>query len=375
MHLASTRSYIVLSSLFLIVLVALLIGFRQFPASVQAQTSETLAWGEPQLGEVTGPAGIFYSFQGHPGDIATLHVLGIGGFKPTLTLFDENQNVLLQEDNLTGNNVIQVSYTLLYDGTYRVQIRGASGSLGQFTIVLERNLPPGIPLVENVLTLGTLAPDNIAAYYDFATHPTLNALLEVRSQTPGYSPVIAVFDAAGEILAALNSKRLAAAVLEFGPSSETLKLAVEHGDFATEANFTVLLRYGPLAASIVEPASTAEPDSIPQAAVCFVTPRDNNDVNVRAGGSTSHAPVGILRFEASLPVIGFNLANGGWYAVHLPNGGTGWVAAAVVSAAGDCTNLPILTYASVPASTEEPGPGPQITPAATDDNGHDDEDD
>lgn len=375
MHRLSVRSRTILLSTFLLLLIVGLIGINHLPPQVEAQSGVTLVWGEPQLGEVNGPDGTFYVFQGTAGEAATIDVIGLGNFHPAITLFDANRNVLAQNDNPTQANIINVSATLPQNGTYSVQVRGVGSSVGQFTIILDRNLPPGIPLVANIPMPGSVSPDLATSYYDFSLAPDRSAHLEIRSLTQGYSPAVTVYDGLGEVAVSMYSRKLSAISLEFEPGNEILKLAVERGSYQGRADFRVLLTYvspGP------GPDSTAEPEGTAEATACFITA--NQDANVRSGGSTSHSAIALMRGGETLPVLGYNPANEGWYQVRLSNGVIGWVFSGVVASSGICVDLPLVGF-TAPAATEDAGPAstPDSTPDDDDHSGSggggDDDDD
>lgn len=343
---------------------ALIVVAGQLPQSAQAQDGETIQWGEAKLGQVTGPDGSYYNFQGVSGDTASIEVLGVGGFSPRVAILDANRNVLTQDDNAAASNTVNVSHTLTVDGLYYIQVTGLNNSVGQFTVSLNRGLPEGIPIPPpGTDTLqGVVSPEFPTVYYDFNPSPTDHTRIEIRSLTDGYSPVATVYTDAGESIASVSSQRLVAAYLEFGPGTEPLKLAVQLGAFTTQADFQVTV--------LVVPPPTAA--TAPVTGSCVLSSADGNDVNIRSGGSTNHPPVGVMVGGTTQTATGYNSANGGWYEVQLPDGTYGWMASFVLNATGDCANLPIKSYPAAPAgggntgggntgggpsATEEPGSG------------------
>jgi uncharacterized protein YraI len=356
-------------SLIIAVFTVFLIALSQMPHPAVAQDGQTLPWGEVVLGQVAGPTGALFNFQAKAGDAATIEVVGIGTFRPAIMVQDLNRAVLAREDNASGGGIVTLNFTVFSDGVYYIQVLGANNTVGQFTILLNRTLPPGIPLTPNVPTEGIVTPTLNTIYYDFNTRPNQNTHLEIRSLTTDYSPVAAVYTASGETLVTLNSKRLIAVSLDFGPATEpdeVLKLALQLGDFTHQATYSILLTYVSTQPT-VQPVVTAEPGD-QGTGTCFISTQRQGGVNIRAGGSTDHPGVGQLLPGQSLRATGYNSNNGGWYEVELLTGGRGWVAAFVVEASGNCANLPLKTYgppATGPSVTPRPGGTGTPTPTGT----------
>lgn len=340
------------------VLVAIASLIIHFPHEAQAQDGPSLVWGEFTLGQVVGPEGAIYHFQGNPGDAVTIQVGGISGFLPTVTLLDASRAIVSQDLNAGRTTAVSLDFTLFSADFYYVQIGEANNSVGQFTILLERSLPPGIPLAAGILTTGAVAPNLNSIVYDFETNPTSNTWVQVRSITDGYSPQVVIMDTAGDVIVDLSSTRLVAASLELGPSDETLKMVVSLGEFATQASYEIEFAY----TAGLTPPVTSGPEATPEVGLCTITSARADGVNVRSGGSTNHPSVGILRTTDTATGIGFNSANGGWYQIRLADGQVGWAASFVVNAEGECATLPIATFDAAPVSTQEPDDGPAFTP-------------
>ncbi|MCB9436468.1 MAG: SH3 domain-containing protein [Anaerolineales bacterium] len=328
------------------------------PHEAQAQDGQSLVWGELTLGQVIGSDGALYQFEGNPGDTVTIQVGGISGFLPTVTLLDASRAIVSQDLNVGQTATVTLNFTLFSADAYYVQIGEVNSSVGQFTILLERSLPPGIPLAAGILTTGAVAPNLTSVIYDFETNPSSNTWVQVRSITDGYSPQVVIMDMTGDVVVDLSSTRLVAASLELGPSDETLKMVVSLGEFATQASYEIEFAY----TAGGTPPVTSGPEATPEVGLCTITSARADGVNVRSGGSTNHPSVGILRTTDTATGIGFNSANGGWYQIRLADGQVGWVASFVVNADGECNALPITTYGTAPASTQEPDDGPVFTP-------------
>lgn len=82
---------------------------------------------------------------------------------------------------------------------------------------------------------------------------------------------------------------------------------------------------------------------------CTVTPNGAFNVRIRSGNSTLFRAIDELSEGSFREVVGFNTANGGWYAVQTDDDRIGWVANSVVETNGDCADLQLLT--APPSST------------------------
>ncbi len=388
MHVLSKRPRKIYTSVGLILIVVVMLTLSQLPPTAQAQDGQNLPWGEVALGAVTGPEGALFNFDGAAGDAASVEVVGIGGFIPAVRFLDINRAVVAQEDNLGGTPEIQLSYTLAGNGFHYVQVVGVNNSIGQFTIVLNRGLPPGIPLAIDTPTQGVVSNDFRSIYYDFNLDPAANTSIQIRSLTQDYSPVATIYSPGGDPLATLTSQQLVAASFEFGPGTDTLKLMVDLGSFQGQANFEVLYGRPGSSSGSSDPVATQEVSG--SSDLCVLSSTDGNDVRIRTGGSTNHPIIGALPGNGTIAAIGYNSANGGWYQVRLDDGTVGWMASFVLNTSGPCSNLPTQTYAAAPSggggggggdtgggsgdpgATEEPGPSPSATtpaPEATEEGG------
>ena len=387
MQVLSNRPRKIFTSVGLILIVVVMLTLSQLPQPAQAQGGQNLPWGEVVLGAVTGPEGALFNFDGAAGDAASAEIVGIGGFIPAVRFLDINQAVVAQEDNLGGTPEIQLSYTLTNPGIHYVQVLGVNNSIGQFTIALNRGLPPGIPLTMDTPTQGIVSNDFRNVYYDFNLDPAANSSIQIRSLTEGYSPVATIYSPGGDPIATLTSQQLVAASFEFGPGTDTLKLMIDLGSFQGQANFEVVYGRPGSSGGSSGPAATQEVSGSSES--CLLSSADGRDVNVRSGGSTNHPVVGVLAGNGNVAAIGYNSANGGWYQVRLDNGTVGWMASFVLNTNGSntCNNLPLQTYAAAPAGggggdtggggggtggTEEPGPSPSATtptPESTEEGG------
>lgn len=339
------------------------IAYQVPTTTVQAQGGQNLPFDAAQLGVVTGPEGVTFTFAGQAGDAVEIEVTGLNNFATLIALQDANGALLAQEPNASRSDVVTLSATLPTSGSYLVVVTGADNTVGQFTILLTRGLPPGAPLTPNGVTEGIVAPTLPQVYYDLPLDGSNNTRLEVRSLTLGYSPQITVFGSDGTTVAILGGDRALAGAFEFGPGTETLKVLVALGDFATQANFQVLW-------NVITPDSSSSPVATQPASTgsgsCQVTPEGANPVNIRSGGSTDHPVVGVLQSGQTATATGFSNLNGGWYEIQLLDGTIGWAASFVVITSGDCSSLPIKTFP--PAPTSQPGAtqATATTPAATD---------
>lgn len=357
-----------LTTLLVLAIVALIVNSSL--STTYAQDGQRLGYGENLIGQVTGPEGSLFFFEGKAGDVAKVEVLGVG-FAPSIALLDGTRTVvLLVNDNLALEQTATLEYTLITDGTYFIQVRAADNLTGQFAITLtkgERQLPPGVPLAAGAAVQGTVASTDLPAVYDFSTNPTEASNLRVQSLTPGYSPVITILSQTNETIAALNNPRLLGTTLMFAPGQESLKLVVDLGGAVGPAQVEVQLTYGS-GTSTSEgnvPAGTEEPSSggglpvLPTSGQCVLATLENQAVNVRSGPSTDYPILVTISPQSIYNVVGRN-NDSSWYLISYGGGNTGWVSGSVTRLGGNCTAIPVATFAPLPTTS-----GPTRTPTAT----------
>ena len=94
----------------------------------------------------------------------------------------------------------------------------------------------------------------------------------------------------------------------------------------------------------------------------------NIDANVRAGDSTSYAPIGALRTGQTAPIIGRSTRST-WWLIQLPNGGQGWIAPSTITVTGDTSGVPYVAppelTATPPELTATPAPVATVTPMSS----------
>jgi uncharacterized protein YraI len=87
------------------------------------------------------------------------------------------------------------------------------------------------------------------------------------------------------------------------------------------------------------PSNTPSPTLTPTPA--GVTATANTNANIRSGDGTGFAVIGSLTRGQTIQIEGRSSRDSGWFAIRLPNGRQGWIAAFVVTVvAGDSTSLP-----------------------------------
>ncbi|MBI5931885.1 MAG: SH3 domain-containing protein [Chloroflexi bacterium] len=357
--------HVVFSLTTLIVFAIVAIIVNSSLSTTYAQDGQRLGYGENLIGQVSGPEGSLFFFEGKAGDVAQIEVLGVG-FAPSIALLDGTRTVvLLVNDNLALEQTATLEYTLISDGTYFIQVRAANNLTGQFAITLlkgVRQLPPAIPLTAGPAVQGLVASAELPAVYDFSTNATDVTQLRIQSFSPGYSPVITVLSPTNETIVSLNNPRLLGTTLTFAPGQENLRLIVDLGGFAPPATIEVQLTYGTSAVtggSSTSPAGTEEPSnaslpSLPTSGQCVLATRENQAVNVRSGPSTDYPILVTISPQSIYDVVGRN-ADSSWYQITYGGGNNrGWVSAQVTRLGGNCTAVPIATFQPLPTATRTP---------------------
>ncbi len=359
-----------LTTLLVFAIVALIVNSSL--STTYAQDGQRLGYGENLIGQVSGPEGSLFFFEGKAGDVAQIEVLGVG-FAPSIALLDGTRTVVLQvNDNLALEQTALLEHTLVSDGTYFIQIRAANGLTGQFAITLikgERQLPPGVPLAAGPAVQGTVSSADLPVVFDFSTNPTEVSNLRIQSLTPGYSPVITILSQTNETIATLNNPRLVGTTLVLAPGQESLKLVIDLGGAIGPAQVEVQLTYGSGTSSTSggsAPAGTEEPAGgssqvvLPTSGQCVLATLENQAVNVRSGPSTDFPILVTISPQSMYPVIGRN-NDSTWFLITYGGGSNqGWVSASVTRLGGTCTAIPVATFAPLPTTA-----GPTRTPTAT----------
>lgn len=364
-----------LTTLLVFAIVALIVN-SSF-STTYAQDGQRIGYGENLIGQVTGPEGSLFFFEGKTNDVAQIEVLGVG-FAPSIALLDATRTVvLIVNENLALEQTALLQYTLSTDGIYYIQVRAADNKVGQFAITLikgERQLPPGVPLAAGPAVQGTIASVDVPVVYDFSTNPTDVSQLRVQSLTPGYSPVITVLSQTNEIIASLSNPRLLGTTLVFGPSQESLKLVIDLGGAIAPVQVEVQLTYGGLTvpgsgvpAETQEPSDTTNLPVLPTTGQCVLATLENQNVNVRSGPSTDYPILTTISPLSVYNVVGRN-ADSSWYLIAYGSGSTGWVSASVTRLGGNCTAVPTATFTPPPTggnATSTPTLPGGVTPTPT----------
>lgn len=358
-----SRVPFILAIIAVIVVAGLGVGLRHRAA--EAQDGGSIQYGEAKLGVVSSPTGVVYQFDGGAGDAVEIELLGIGGFRPVVALYSADGGTVAQNDNVNNASILTLAATLPSTGTYTIQVTGRDNANGQFTISLT-----GTPSADGgggtdtgggeeqdgAPIRGQVSPDAPEASYPITLNPTDFTKVTVRSLTAGYSPIVRIEDADGNIVALLNGQFLSGVTIELPPGNGELILIVGLGNFGGVAEFGVSISEG-----VVDE--------------CLVSTEVEGGINIREGGSDDHAVIGLLNVGDELRAVGRNAANGGWYQVEISEDELGWVDSQFVTTQGLCDFLMDVEYPTPDGGepdvleTEEPGPDeteePDGTPSST----------
>ncbi len=185
----------------------------------------------------------------------------------------------------------------------------------------------------------TLSYDSQTPSRSFSFDPNNNSLTLSLSGAPSEGVYQAtLYDAVGKRVVMLGAGTATNTFSVGGAGLYQLDISTQSD---TPLNITVSLT----GASAVNPPATGSFSSAPPANVCSVTPTVAN-VNLRSGDDTAFALVGSLSQGNYLVVNGKNAA-GTWYNVTY-NNQSAWVFADLVTTAGDCANVAIITAPQAP---------------------------
>ena len=151
-------------------------------------------------------------------------------------------------------------------------------------------------------------------------------------------------------------------------STSTLTASPTSGISDTDATVTAIVE-----AVIATQTAIAAPPLLPPVTIAVVhtpTPASGDPIvtanisaNVRAGDSTSYAPIGALLEGESASVLGITNGSSGWFFIELDDGTQGWVASSLVLFSGDLDELDVIAPPTMtPTRTPTRTPTPTITP-------------
>jgi hypothetical protein len=342
------RTPIFLAIITLVVIFGAGLGLRQ--PSAQAQDGGTLQYGDAKLGIVSSANGVIYQFEGGAGDAVEVELLGIGGFRPTVTIYSADGSVVAQNENANNTNVINLTATLPNSETYTIQVQGREGATGQFTISLQGTPtangggtggPDGVAGSDGAVPIvGQVSPDNPEETYIITLDPSGFIKVTVRSLTAGYTPVVRLEDEAGNVVALFNGQFLSGITIELPPGNGQLILIVALGNFGGVAEFGVSTTAG-----VVDE--------------CVISTDLDPGIDIHSGGSDAHPVIGLIDMGVEVAAVG---QNNGWYQIALSNDRYGWVDGQLVMTTGLCAFLPTADYPEADGTTpdvvetEEAGP-------------------
>jgi uncharacterized protein YraI len=207
------------------------------------------------------------------------------------------------------------------------------------------------PLTANAPVNVTLPLTQPHQSFAFNTDPTMSTTLLISAAPAVTNASIEIRNGAGQLVSVLRGN-LDNACVSFAPGDEVDEVTVAAGADAT-GTLTMTLSNAPcqLGPAPVQPVATAQFTPLTIAGVCAASTFHN--VNIRSGPSTGYSIVSLLPARTPIQVVGIS-DNAGWYAVK-SDFVSGWVSAAVVFVAGECSNLPTITYPTLPAASPTPG--------------------
>ncbi len=319
----------------------------------------------------------FYTFSGAADDQVTLHAISLSaGFRPTISLLSPaQQNLSTSSSDPTSPESpdARLSYRLPQSGVYSVLVGGFNNSQGDFILRLfVRPAAESISLVPGEPVTVSLSAETPARTFSFAASPDGPTMFSAAGTPPDFPFLVEIRSAAGQIVAVFPGLAQAAFVL---PPGDGLYVATVSSAAApgVTGQITVAITSAALALDVPPPATTPEPQPDQprgETGACTVAPAGGSAVNVRSGPGTNFGIISTLQPGQPQTVIG---RQGGWYAISITQG-TGWVAAGVVTTAGNCDALPDLagppiqatpTYTPTTAGGVQPPAQPTATPTLT----------
>lgn len=344
---------------FLVLLLAL--AAVVFTAGAQPVDGE-LTVGLPWAGEVN--AGLPLRFEYTVSETSAVAIQAAGDtLQPTLRVLSGGVDVAA-EANLTGQPAILLN-AVLQPGSYVVEVAGANGTAGQVVVFVQRATPiTPVGLVTGIATDGLVNDSTPAALYEFGNLAEA-AYLYVESRLPEWGVNVLIKNVeTGQIVGQSLSDVLGAR-FRFAPGSSNYQVLVSASGASVEEPFSVCVALVSTG-GCEGPVTTTDGNSPQPVATeevvtggCTVTPNVAGGVNIRQSASTGSIIVGALPGNGVASVLGIAPDNS-FFNIEF-NAIRGWVAASVVTTAGDCAALPTINPPAViapPTAT----PPPTFTP-------------
>jgi len=332
-----------------------------------------LTAGLPSAGQVSAGQALRFEYTVSATSAVALQAAG-DSLQPTLRVLSGGVDVAA-EANLTGQTAVALN-VVLQPGTYVVEVAGANGTAGQVVVAVQRETPiTPVGLVAGIATDGLVNDGTPAALYEFGGLAEA-AYLYVESRLPEWGVNVLITNVeTGQIVGQSLSDVLGAR-FRFAPSTSTYQVLVSASGAGVEEPFTVCVALasaggceGPI---VTVEAGTPQPDTPQPVATeevtvggCTVTPNVAGGVNIRQSASTGSIVVGALPGSGVATVLGIAPDNS-FYNIQF-NNITGWVAASVVTASGDCANLATVNPPPViaPPTATPPPTNTPIPPTHT----------
>lgn len=356
-----------------------------FPTGLILAQGGAITYGGSVAGELTGDAPIaIYTFDGAAGDQVSVYLVSLTpNMTPAVSLLgpDQRQLALNATDPFGSEDgrVVHIAYRLTTNGRHSLIVSSNNGATGQFVLYLEGR-PASISegLFPNVPVQVNLPPNAPPARYSFTADAVSPLTLTITGLTPNYAFLTRVYDANGQLVAALSGAALQDAGLTVPAASGQYEVVVSGIDMQTQGSVQLTLGAGGTASSssggalpsatpqpaVGQPSATplpSGPAASPTPNVCQVT-AGNVNVNVRTGPGTEFDAIGALFAGSSAEVIGRN-STATWYVINY-NGRQAWIASSATQISGPCGNLTIYQSPPTPTPAATATPTPTNTPTA-----------
>ena len=329
--------------------------------SAQGVTLGSLTVGQPVISQISAEApAARYDYAAVEAQSVMLQAFGEAA-QPTVRILRDGE-VVASESNADGELIVALE-TLLNPGQYVVEVGAAGGTSGAVILVVQSATPVTVTeLAPSSPISGELSDQTPVALYRLSAlgEPSF---LYVESSLPNSGVVVRLVnedsgDVSGMLMADLIGGRF-----NIPAGGFNYRVEVEQSGAADVEPYRLCWT----AASVdgcgnapVVDAPVATEEVVVQTSACTVSPAAGA-VNVRASASIDAPIIATLSAGVAADVLG--VAPGGFFYNIQLGGVNGWVAASVVTASGDCANLPVVQPPQfAPAATQPP---PQATQQAT----------
>lgn len=308
-----------------------------------------LTLGQPVSGSVAPDAPVSYTYTLNTSSMVTWQVLSETA-QPTIRITQDGA-IAAEQDNDSSALITSLS-AYLNSGTYTVEIGSTNNTSGSFVLVVQSETPVTMTeLTPSSLAAGQVSAETRVALYHL-TALTEPSTLSITSGLEVGSSTVTLWNETLNTRSGLLGSDLLGGVFNIPANGASYRVEIAYSTLAPVEPFTLCWAAKSSGGCTGDAQPAAEITSAPVDSACTLAPA-GSAVNVRSSASTS-API-IASLKGGISAAGVGLSpDGAFYNIEI-DGLSGWVAASVVIASGNCGSLPaVVPPAFTPVATQAP---------------------